>query len=116
MKYSRECHCHQTRVGNIIQKRADEPAADLSVAITLVSSLKDVVVNDSIIAFGEIGLAGEIRSVPHCELRVQEAERLGFEKCIIPYYNYKSLNNISKYQISVIGAKNIREAIESAVN
>ena len=96
--------------------KLDEPAADLSVAITLVSSLKDVVVNDSIIAFGEIGLAGEIRSVPHCELRVQEAERLGFEKCIIPYYNFKSLSDPLKYKIKVIGAKNIRSAVESAMN
>ena len=96
--------------------KLDEPAADLSVAITLVSSLKDVVVNDSIIAFGEIGLAGEIRSVPHCELRVQEAERLGFEKCIIPYYNFKSLSDISKYKIKIIGAKNIHSAVESAIN
>lgn len=96
--------------------KLDEPAADLSVAITLVSSLKDVVVNDNIIAFGEIGLAGEIRSVPHCELRVGEAERLGFEKCIIPYYNFKSFSNPSKYKIKVIGAKNVREAVESAMN
>ncbi|MBQ2671292.1 MAG: DNA repair protein RadA [Clostridia bacterium] len=96
--------------------KLDEPAADLSVAITLVSSLKDIVVNDSVIAFGEIGLAGEIRSVPHCELRVQEAERLGFEKCIIPYYNFKSMSNLSKYKIKIIGAKNVREAVESAMN
>ena len=96
--------------------KLDEPAADLSVAITLVSSLKDVVVNDSIIAFGEIGLAGEIRSVAHCELRVQEAERLGFEKCIIPYYNFKSFSNPQKYKIKVIGAKNVREAVDSAIN
>ncbi|MBQ6143918.1 MAG: DNA repair protein RadA [Clostridia bacterium] len=96
--------------------KLDEPAADLSVAITLVSSLKDIVVNDSVIAFGEIGLAGEIRSVPHCELRVQEAERLGFEKCIIPYYNFKSMSNLSKYKIKIVDAKNVREAVEAAMN
>ena len=54
--------------------------------------------------------------MPHCELRVQEAERLGFEKCIIPYYNFKSLSDPLKYKIKVIGAKNIRSAVESAMN
>lgn len=96
--------------------RLEEPAADLSVAIALVSSLKDIVVNDSVIAFGEIGLAGEIRSVPNCEIRILEAERLGFKKCIIPYYSYKSIINTSKYNIKIIGAKNVRQAIEEAIN
>ncbi|MGN1044238.1 MAG: DNA repair protein RadA [Acutalibacteraceae bacterium] len=96
--------------------KLDEPAADLSVAIALVSSLKDAVVSDDVIAFGEIGLAGEIRSVPNCDMRIQEAERLGFKKCIIPYYNFKSLNNLKKYKIEIIAAKNIREAVNSAVN
>lgn len=96
--------------------KLEEPAADLSVAIALVSSLKDAAVSDEVIAFGEIGLAGEIRSVPNCDMRIQEAERLGFKKCIIPYYNFKSLNNIKKYKIEIIAAKNIREAVNSAVN
>lgn len=96
--------------------KLEEPAADLSVAIALVSSLKDAVVNDDVIAFGEIGLAGEIRSVPNCDMRIQEAERLGFKKCIIPYYNFKSLSNFKKYKIEIIAAKNIREAVSSAVN
>lgn len=96
--------------------KLEEPAADLSVAIALVSGLKDAVVSDEVIAFGEIGLAGEIRSVPNCDMRIQEAERLGFKKCIVPYYNFKSLNNSKKYKIEIIAAKNIREAVNSAVN
>lgn len=95
--------------------KLDEPAADLSVAIALVSALKDIAVADDVIALGEIGLAGEIRAVPNIEMRIKEAARLGFKKCIIPYYNYNSLNNIKKYDIDIIGAKNIREAIESAL-
>ncbi len=67
--------------------RLDEPAADLTVAMALASSLKDIVINDNVIAFGEIGLAGEIRAVSCCEQRVAEAYRLGFEKCIIPFNN-----------------------------
>ncbi len=95
--------------------KLDEPAADLSVAIALVSGLKDMVVNDDIIALGEIGLAGEIRAVPNCELRIKEAERLGFKKCIIPYYNYKSLNHLKNFNIEIIGVKDIRSAVETAL-
>ncbi len=96
--------------------KLDERAADLSVAIALVSSLKDRIVSDDIIAFGEIGLAGEIRAVPDCEMRIRETERLGFSKCVIPYYNFKNLSNIKKYKIEIIGVKNIRGAVEAVMN
>lgn len=96
--------------------KLDEPAADLSVAVAMVSALKDVVVSDSVIAFGEIGLAGEIRAISNCELRISEAERLGFKKCIIPYYNFAVLTNIKKYSMEIIGAKTIREAVTEAIS
>lgn len=96
--------------------KLDEPAADLPVAIALVSALKDMALSSETLAFGEIGLAGEIRAVSNAQMRIKEAEKLGFKKCIIPYYNYKSLNDLSKYQISIVGAKNIREAIEAAID
>ena len=96
--------------------KLDEPAADLSVAVAMVSALKDVVVSDRVIAFGEIGLAGEIRAISNCELRISEAERLGFKKCIIPHYNFAALTNIKKYSIDIIGSKTIREAVTEAIN
>lgn len=95
--------------------KLEEPAADLSVSIALVSSLKDTSVNDEIIFFGEVGLAGEIRAVPNAELRIKEAQKLGFKKCIIPYHNFKSLQNTKNYKIEIIGVKNIREAVNSAL-
>lgn len=95
--------------------KLDEPAADLSVAIALVSALKDVVVDDDLIAFGEIGLAGEIRAVPNCEMRISEAQRLGFKKCVVPYHNLKSISDIKKYNIDIIGVKNVREAVQEAI-
>ena len=95
--------------------KLEEPAADLSVAIALVSSLKDTSVNDEIISFGEVGLAGEIRAVPNAELRIKEAQKLGFKKCIIPYHNFKSLQNTKNYKIEIIGVKNIREAVNAAL-
>lgn len=95
--------------------RLDEPACDLAVALSLISSLKDKPINDSSIVFGEIGLAGELRAVTHADVRISEAKRLGFKKCIIPYHNLKRLN--TNYEgIEIIGAKNVREAFSAAIS
>ncbi len=90
-----------------------EPAADLTVALALLSSLKDVVVNDNTLAFGEIGLAGEIRAVNNCEQRIQEAQRLGFTKCVIPFHNYKSLSKELKANVDIVPVRTIRAALEA---
>lgn len=95
--------------------KLDEPATDLSVAMALVSSLKDTVVSDDTLAFGEIGLAGEIRGVNNCEQRVKEAIRLGFSRCIIPRHNLKTLSSDICGDTEIIGVRNIREAFEALV-
>ena len=91
--------------------RLDEPAADLAVAISLISSLKDTIISDKDVVFGEIGLAGEIRAVSHAHERVIECSRLGFKRCILPYHNLKSLKN-SYNDIELIGVRSIRQAFE----
>lgn len=91
--------------------KLDEPAVDLAVAMALVSSLKDEIIDEHSIAFGEIGLAGEIRSVNHTQARINEATRLGFTKIIIPYHNMKGIK--SPENVKVIGVKNIRQAFEA---
>ncbi len=91
--------------------RLDEPATDLAVAMSLVSSLKDIPIADNSIAFGEIGLAGEIRSVAHAQDRINEASRLGFTKIVIPYHNLKNVQ--IPQGVEVIGVKNIREAFDA---
>lgn len=96
--------------------RLDEPAADLTVSLALVSSLKEKAVGDKVLAFGEVGLAGEIRAVSHCEQRVQEAYRLGFEKCIIPFHNYKSLSKDLKINVDIVPARNIRDAFTALID
>lgn len=93
--------------------RLDEPAADLTVAMALVSSLKDIPVNDNVIAFGEIGLAEEIRAVNNCEQRVNEASRLGFNKCVIPFHNYKGLSKKIKSSVDIIPVRSVREAFRA---
>ncbi len=91
--------------------RLDEPAADLAVALSLISSLKDSIIDEHTIAFGEIGLAGEIRSVSHAKERILEAARLGFTRCIIPYHNYKSIVK-EDLGIEILAARSVRQAFE----
>lgn len=88
----------------------DEPAMDLPVALALISGLKDVVVSSDTVAFGEIGLTGEIRSVSNADMRVAEAARMGFHRVIVPYHN---LSGITKRDdVTVVGVKTVREAFE----
>ncbi len=89
--------------------RLDEPAADLPVALALYSGLVDTQINEKLCAFGEIGLGGEVRSVQHIEQRIAEAERMGFEKCIIPKYCLRQIDP-TRYNIGIIGVSNIRQA------
>ena len=87
----------------------DEPAADLSVALALVSGITDKPVPDNVVAIGEIGLSGEVRSVSRISARISEAARLGFDKCIVPRSCLKQLK--IKTDIEVIGVRNLHEAI-----
>lgn len=93
--------------------RIDEPAIDLTIALALISSLKDVPIDDRVIAFGEIGLAGEVRGVSNCEQRIIEAARLGFTKCIIPRQNLRNISKKTLEMIEVIGVTNVRRAFEA---
>ncbi len=95
--------------------KLEEPALDLTIVMALVSSLKDYALRDDVLAFGEIGLAGEIRGVSHCEQRIKEAARLGFSRCIIPKSNLKNLSASIKKDIEIIGVKTIREAFEAII-
>ncbi len=91
--------------------KLDEPAADLSVALALVSGLTDTPINDDVFVFGELGLAGEIRSVSNAEVRINEAARLGFKKCIIPKSSLAKILNPQKYGLEMIGVNSISQAI-----
>lgn len=90
--------------------RLDEPAADLAVALSLVSGLNDVAIDEKIIAFGEIGLSGEVRSVPRVSARIQEAARLGFTKCILPKASLKYITSCPD-NLELIGVRSLKEAI-----
>ena len=91
--------------------RITEPAADLPVAMALYSSLTDKPIDGKVIAFGEIGLGGEIRAVSHLEQRIAEARRLKFEKCIVPKHSLKNIRLPD--DIEVIGVNNLKEAFKA---
>ena len=88
----------------------DEPAMDLPVALSLISGLKDVTVSSDTVAFGEIGLTGEIRAVSNADLRVSEAARMGFRRVVVPYHNLSSI--VKRDHVEVIGVKTVREAFD----
>ncbi len=93
--------------------RIDEPAADLGIAVSIVSSLRDIPVDSQTVAIGEIGLGGEIRTIAHCDKRVQESAKLGFKNIVIPQSNAKKLK--STKDITIIGVDTIQEAIKHLV-
>lgn len=93
--------------------RLDEPAADLPMILAVASSYRDVAIAGDLVAIGEVGLTGEIRSVSNINQRLQEIARLGFKRCIIPKYSSQKLE-IPK-EIEVFQVRNLREAIEFAL-
>ena len=87
----------------------------LSIAMALISGIADKVIPDSLIAFGELGLAGEVRAVSHIEYRVKEAVRLGFTKIILPKKNLSSI--IKKPDnVELVGVENIYEVLVHMTN
>ena len=91
----------------------DEPGADLPVLLAVASSYREQAIPDDLVAIGEIGLTGEIRSVSHMNQRLAEVSRLGFKKCIIPKKNAEKLE--IPEGLSVYPVKNIQEAIAIAM-
>ena len=83
--------------------RLDEPAGDLPVAMSLYSGIMDKQIDEDLVAFGEIGLGGEIRSVPHIAQRIREAERMGFGKCVVPKQSIGTIDT-NDYSIEIIPA------------
>lgn len=99
-----ECDVYVNMAGGI---KLNEPALDLGLVMALISSYKDRSISEKIIAFGEVGLSGEVRAVNMVDRRVAEAVKLGFETCILPQVSLDTVKNIKG--IKLIGVKNIKE-------
>jgi DNA repair protein RadA/Sms len=89
--------------------KIDEPAVDLAVCCSIASSLTDKTIDNKTVLIGEIGLGGEVRSVGQIEKRIQEAEKLGFKRIIIPQGNLKGLNG--NYGIKIEGTDGIKQVL-----
>ena len=89
----------------------DEPAADVAMALSLISSHTDKIIPDDLIAVGELGLAGECRAVSHLELRIREAARLGFKRAVVPYRNVEK-RPISCDGIEIIPIRTIYDTLK----
>ncbi|MBQ9589269.1 MAG: DNA repair protein RadA [Butyrivibrio sp.] len=88
-----------------------EPSLDLGICLAIISSFKNRPISDDIIAFGEVGLSGEVRAVNMAESRVQEAAKLGFKTCIVPKALESKLKNSFK-NIEIIGVSSVVDAMK----
>lgn len=93
--------------------RIDEPAADLGIVMAIASSFKNVVIDPSIMFFGEVGLTGEVRNVAHVQSRISEGQKLGFKTFVIPMGNLDGLEKGNK--ISIIGVRTVEEALDAVM-
>jgi DNA repair protein RadA/Sms len=83
-----------------------EPAADLAVAMAIASAAKGMQLNKNVVVFGELGLSGEIRHVPHVDKRIAEAKKLGFEGAVGPFVRGKKISGYTVF-------KDIKSALNS---
>jgi DNA repair protein RadA/Sms len=90
--------------------KVDEPGVDLGVICAIASSSKDKLIDPEVVVFGEIGLGGEVRGVSQSEIRVKEAARLGFKRCILPKQNQEKMKAIKG--IELVGVEAVREAMD----
>ena len=93
--------------------RVEEPAADLAAAMALVSSLKDHPVRADLALIGEIGLSGELRWVSHMEIRLREAQKLGFKAAVIPKRLRANIATPEKFEI--LEARSLDQAVKMAI-
>lgn len=101
-----DCDAYVNIAGGI---KVNEPALDLAIIVALISSYKDVVVNEKTIVFGEVGLAGEVRAVANIETRISEAAKLGFEVCLAPKANLEGVK--LPENMKVIGVRNVKDVL-----
>lgn len=94
--------------------KMNEPAIDLGIVLALVSSYKEVPIDEKTICFGEVGLSGEVRAVSVAEQRILEAKRLGFTRCILPKVSLQALKSIDGIHLD--GVENVQDAIQCICN
>ncbi len=87
-----------------------EPAVDLAIVLAIISSFRDIPLDEHTVVFGEVGLSGEVRGVSMAQSRVQEARKLGFTRCVLPQVCVDQVKEIKG--IELCGIRSVREAME----
>ncbi|MFA5038378.1 MAG: DNA repair protein RadA [Candidatus Omnitrophota bacterium] len=93
--------------------KLDDPAIDLAVCLAVASSIQDRIIPYDTVVLGEVGLASEVRSVSNVILRVNEAHKLGFKKCILPKSNHQSLKDWKDKEMKLVSVSDLKEALSS---
>jgi DNA repair protein RadA/Sms len=88
----------------------DEPAIDLGIVTAVTSSLREVPIEPGMLVLGEVGLGGEVRAVSQTELRIREAAKMGFKRCLLPERNLAKLDPIEGMEL--VGIQEVREALD----
>ena len=91
--------------------KIEDPSADLAVAVAIASAHQEQLVMADTVFLGELGLAGEVRSISQIMPRINEAERLGFKRCVLPKNNYKNIN-LKKDSVELIPISTLKEALD----
>ena len=92
--------------------KISEPAADLAVILAMLSSFRNKPLPEKMVAFGEIGLSGEIRPVPRGQERLKEAEKLGFKRAIVPKANLPKNAPKDFPNLQIYGVDNLQDAVQ----
>jgi len=90
--------------------RVEEPAGDLGIVASIASNFRDKAIDPEMVVFGEIGLGGEVRGVSQAEVRVKEATRLGFKRCLLPKRNQEKLKGVKGMEL--IGINSVQEVMK----
>ncbi len=104
-----DCDAYVNLAGGV---RLQEPALDLGICLAIASSFRNLALSDTTVAFGEVGLSGEVRAVNLAEQRVAEAERLGFTDCILPAAQAARMKE--RGRVKLHGVKSLEQALAVA--
>jgi DNA repair protein RadA/Sms len=92
--------------------KVEDPAIDLSIVAALMSSYNDVAIDMKTAFAGEVGLSGEVRAVNRVDQRIQEAEKLGFEKIFVSKYNFSKGKTMPKHNIEIVVISKVHELLK----
>ncbi len=107
-----DCDAYVNLTGGM---KINEPALDLAIVLAILSSFKNSSISPDVVAFGEVGLSGEVRTVSQVSQRVSEAVRLGFKTIIVPATNLKEAKKASGDKAEIIGVANVKEASDRII-